>query len=350
MIFDRYFVTPVIALGLAFLIWVYLRSRDQEVQVYSIPVEISIDGLQMDRYDFESRPDVKLRVKFYGLPKGLRAVKDMVDLDELVLRKVARVPVEVDQRSDNEYQDVLQLDASSLQASLPLGVHAEINPADGRVPVVLKRMVEKTLVLQPNLTPAGGQYMLDGPVRLEPSSVKVRGPKSVLDQVSQHLIDPWQPTPPAGVDLLAEGSVEVSGKVRVPTTINRVGVTVSPETVEVRVKVKAALQVYELTDVPVYFLCPADFPYRPQFPSESHNTCKLRVRGPANKTPEVRAYVDLPALAGQQALRHGTYPDAVISVDLPNGYYLVGEAPKLSAFKLVQLDMTPGKTGAGGTP
>jgi len=348
MIFDRYIVTPVIALGLAFLIWVYLRSRDQEVQVYSIPVEISIAAEQADRYVFDSRPDTKLRVKFYGLPARLRTVKDMVELGELVLRKVVRVPPEVDQRLDNEYQEVLQLDASTILAALPLGVHAEINPAEGRIPVGLKRIVVKTLVLQHNVLPIGSQYMLDGAPVLTPSTVTVRGPKSVLDEVSKLVLDPWQPTPPGGLDVTKEGSIELSSRLRVPTKIGAATVTVTPETVDLRVKVKAALQVYELTDVPIHFLCPADFPFRPQFPAESHSTCKLRVRGPANKTPEARAYIDLPALAQQQQLKHGIYPDVVISVDLPNGYFLVGDPPKLSAFKLVQLESGPTKAAGGG--
>lgn len=347
--FDRFVVTPVIALGLAFLIWVYLRSRDQEVQVYSVPVKVSIDAQQEDRYVFESKPDTKMRVKFYGLPARLRAVKEMVDLGELALRRVARAPAEVDQRLDSEYQETLQFDATALTPTLPLGVHAEIAPADARVPVVFKRIIEKTLLVQPNISLAG--YELDGPVRAEPPTVKVTGPKSVLDQVSHLVLDAWQPTPPAGFELMTENSVELTSKLRVPAKIGREAVTVkvTPEVVEVKVKVKPALRVYELTDVPVHFLCPADFPYRPQFPSESHATCKVRVRGPANKSPEVRAYVDLPALAAQQALKHGTYPDVTISVDLPNGFFLDGAPPKLSAFKLVQLDPAPGKpTGGGG--
>ena len=74
--FDRYVITPIIALGLAFLVWVYLRSRDQEVQSYPIPVEISLDAQQTDRYSFESKPQGQtVRVKFYGLPSRLREVK-----------------------------------------------------------------------------------------------------------------------------------------------------------------------------------------------------------------------------------------------------------------------------------
>src|SRR4051794_26617600 len=171
--FDRYVVTPVIALGLAFLIWVYLRSRDQVVEPYQIPVAVTIDAQQADRFEFETKLDAKVRVKFYGLPSRLQSVKDMVGAGELVVRKVARVPIEVDQKQDSEYRETLQLDASSLMAQLPPGVHAEITPAEGRVPISLVRITEKSLTLQHSVTSTGAQFELDGTIRIEPATVTV---------------------------------------------------------------------------------------------------------------------------------------------------------------------------------
>ncbi|HQR44145.1 MAG TPA: hypothetical protein PLX97_15725, partial [Gemmatales bacterium] len=148
MMFDRYVITPVIALGLAFLVWVYLRSRDQEVQSYPIPVEVSLDPQQADRFSFDSKPENQtVRVKFYGLPSRLREVKDQVESHALVIRQIVRVPAVIDQRQDNEYQDVIQFDSTSL--ALPLGVHADINPVEGRLQIKLRRMMERTVQLQP---------------------------------------------------------------------------------------------------------------------------------------------------------------------------------------------------------
>ena len=333
--FDRYIITPIIALGLAFLVWVYLRSRDQEVQSYPIPVEVLIDPQQTDRYSFDSKPENQtVRVKFFGLPSRLREVKDLVEGHNLIIRKVVRVPTEVDLRQDNEYQDVIQFDTSTL--SLPLGVHADINSVEGRLQVKLRRMMERTLELQQRVTTGTAQYEVDN-IHLEPATVKVFGPKSVLEQMTQLVLDPWQPRLPAGLTMTEE---EVSGSVRLPDKIKQDTIRTVPDHVEIRARLKPALRVYEMNDVPIAFLCPASFPYRPMFTAERHGTIALlKVRGPLNRSPEVRAYIDLTA---RPNLKPGLYPDEEIMVDLPNGYYLAQDPPRLSAFKLELLDNTKG--------
>jgi len=333
--FDRYIITPIIALGLAFLVWVYLRSRDQEVQSYPIPIEVSIDPQQADRYSFDSKPENQaVRVKFFGLPSRLREVKDLVEGRNLILRKVVRVPTEVDVRQDNEYQDVVQFESSSL--TLPLGVHADINPVEGRLQVKLRRMMEKTLTLQPMVTTGSAQYEVDN-IRLEPATVKVFGPKSVLEQTSQLLLDNWQPRLPTGLTMTEE---EVTGSVRLPDKIKQESVRTVPDRVEIRARLKPALRVYEMNDVPIAFLCPANFLYRPLFTADRHGTiAQLKIRGPLNRSPEVRAYIDL---TSRPNLKPGLYPDEAILIDLPNGYYLAQDPPRLSAFKLELLESTKG--------
>ncbi|MFT3879244.1 MAG: YbbR-like domain-containing protein [Gemmatales bacterium] len=287
--FDRYIITPIIALGLAFLVWVYLRSRDQEVQSYPIPIEVSIDPQQADRYSFDSKPENQtVRVKFFGLPSRLREVKDLVEGHNLILRKVVRVPAEVDLRQDNDYQDVVQFESNSL--TLPLGVHADINPVEGRLQVKLRRMMEKTVTLQPMVTTGSAQYEVDN-IRLEPATVKVFGPKSILEQTSQLLLDNWQPRLPTGLTMTEE---EVTGSVRLPDKIKQESVRIVPDRVEIRARLKPALRVYEINDVPIAFLCPANFPYRPLFTADRHGAiAQLKIRGPLNRSPEVRAYIDL---------------------------------------------------------
>lgn len=329
--FDRYVITPIIALGLAFLVWVYLRSRDQEVQSYQIPIEISIDPQQMDRFSFESKPENQtVRVKFFGLPSRLREVKDLVEGRNLILRKVVRVPNEIDIRQDNDYQEVVQFDSSLL--SLPLGVHADINPVEGRLQVKLRRMMERTLELQQRITTGSAQYEVDN-IRLEPSTVKVFGPKSVLEPMTQLVLDPWQPRLPTGLSMTEE---EVSGSVRLPDKIKQETVRIVPDRVEIRARLKPALRIYEINDVPISFLCPAHFPYRPLFTADRHGMIsQLKIRGPLNRSPEVRAYIDL---STRPNLKPGLYPDEAITIDLPNGYYLAQDPPRISAFKLELLE------------
>lgn len=333
--FDRYFITPIIALGLAFLVWVYLRSRDQEVQSYPIPIEVSLDPQQADRYSFDSKPENQtVRVKFYGLPSRLREVKEQVESKALVIRQMVRVPVVVDQRQDNEYQDTIQFDSSSL--TLPLGVHADINPVEGRLQVKLRRMMEKTVQLQAMVTTGSAQYEVDN-IRVEPATVKVYGPKSVLEQMTQLVLDPWQPRLPGGLTMTEE---EVTGSVRLPNKIKQEMVKLTPDHVELRARLKPALRVYEINDVPISFMCPANFPYRPQFTAERNGTLPLlKIRGPLNRNPDVKAYIDL---TSRPNLKPGLYPDEAIMIDLPNGYYLAQDPPRLSAFKLELLESTKG--------
>lgn len=330
--FDRYFITPIIALGLAFLVWVYLRSRDQEVQSYPIPVEISLDAQQTDRYSFETKPQGQtVRVKFYGLPSRLREVKELVESRSLVFRHIVRVPVVVDQRQDNDYQEVLQLDSNAL--TLPLGVHADITPIDGRVPLKLRRMMERTLPVQANVITGSAQYEVDN-IRIEPATVKVFGPKSVVEQMTQLMLEqPWQPRLPSGLSMTEE---EVSGNVTLPTKFKQEVIKTQPERVEIRAKLKPALRVYELSEVPIAFLCPPSFPYRTLFTAERHGVIsQLKVRGPLNKAPEVKAYIDL---TNRLNLKPGQYPDETIQLNLPPGYYLAQDPPRLSAFKLELLE------------
>lgn len=329
--FDRYFITPIIALGLAFLVWVYMRSRDQEVQTYPIPVEITLDVQQADRYSFDSKPENQtVRVKFYGLPSRLREVKDKVESKSLVIRHIVRVPAVVDQRQDNDYQEMIQFDSSEL--TLPLGVHADINPMEGRLLVKLRRMMERTLPIQQSVTTGSAQYEVDN-IRVEPPTVKVFGPKSTLEQMTQLVLDPWQPRLPSGLSLTEE---EVGGIIYMPSKIKQDLVKITPERVDIRARLKPALRVYELTDVPIAFLCPANFPYRPHFTADRHGTLtQLKVRGPLNRSPEVRAYIDLTT---RPNLKPGLYPDEAVLIDLPNGYYLAQDPPRLSAFKLELLE------------
>lgn len=329
--FDRFVITPIVAIGLAFLVWVYLRSRDQEVQSFPIPVEVTLDPTQADRFSFDGKPESQtIRVKFYGLPNRLRELKDQVESRAIVLRHIVHVPVVVDQRQDNVYQDFVQFDNNSL--TLPLGVHADINPVEGRLQIKLRRMMERTIQLQPMVTTGSAQYEVDN-VRLEPSTVKVFGPKSVLEDMTQLVLDPWQPRLPAGLSMTEE---EVSGHVRLPAKLKQETVRIVPDLVEIRARLKPALRVYEINDVPISFLCPANFSYRPLFSAERHGTIpQLKVRGPLNRNPEVRAYIDL---SNRANLKPGLYPDEAIMIDLPNGFYLAQDPPRLSAFKLELLD------------
>ncbi|HTU89535.1 MAG TPA: hypothetical protein VMF69_05505 [Gemmataceae bacterium] len=94
-------------------------------------------------------------------------------------------------------------------------------------------------------------------------------------------------------------------------------------------------KVYELTEVPVHFLCPANFSLRPKFYDKHDGRISLRVRGPErNEPPKVYAFVDL--IRGHNSTP-GRYHEP-IQLQLPKNYELVQEPPAGVSFQLTPLD------------
>ena len=94
---------------------------------------------------------------------------------------------------------------------------------------------------------------------------------------------------------------------------------------------------YELSEVPVHFLCPADFPLRPNYIDERDSRISLRVRGPArNEPPKVYAFVDL--IQGNCSTP-GSYQQPV-QIQLPKDFELVQQSPHGVSFQLAPLDRT----------
>lgn len=96
-------------------------------------------------------------------------------------------------------------------------------------------------------------------------------------------------------------------------------------------------KVYDLPEVPVHFLCPADFPLRPKFFDERDGRISLRVRGPAhNEPPKVYAFVDL--IQGHCSMP-GSYQQSV-QIQLPKDFELVQQPPRGVLFQLTPVGNT----------
>jgi hypothetical protein len=94
-------------------------------------------------------------------------------------------------------------------------------------------------------------------------------------------------------------------------------------------------KVYELPEVPVHFLCPADFPLRPKFPHKGAGRISLRVRGPSRiEPPKVYAFVDL--IQGHCSAP-GSYHQPV-QIQLPKDFELAQEPPRGVSFQLAPPD------------
>src|SRR5205085_1042765 len=107
-----------------------------------------------------------------------------------------------------------------------------------------------------------------------------------------------------------------------------------PEAVLARVTLRPRQKVYELTDVPVQFLCPANFALRPQFTDERAAKISLKVQGPASEEPPaVVAYIDLTA----RKLEPGLYADETLRFQLPKDFQLAQKPPRSASFRLVDV-------------
>src|SRR5262249_7939714 len=110
-----------------------------------------------------------------------------------------------------------------------------------------------------------------------------------------------------------------------------------PDSVSVRFRLHPRQKVYELADVPVQFLCPPDFAWRPRFLSPDSGKVTVKVVGPAGEEPPaVFAYIDLT----HASLGRGRNVEP-LRLQLPKDFQLVQDAPRLLAFYLEPIE---GKT------
>jgi hypothetical protein len=83
---------------------------------------------------------------------------------------------------------------------------------------------------------------------------------------------------------------------------------------------------FELAEVPIHFLCPLEFAFRPQLAKDQPATVTLRLAGPATEQPPiVRAFVDL--TQGPFGRGRSVEP---LRVQLPGGYQLLHDPPRVA--------------------
>jgi hypothetical protein len=111
-------------------------------------------------------------------------------------------------------------------------------------------------------------------------------------------------------------------------------VQVTPAQIAFRCKVAPRKKIYELHDIPVHFLCPTQFPWRPRFTDDRHSKTTLRLIGPtSDEPPPVLAYVDL--TKGTFGRGRNLEP---LRLQLPKDFQLVDNTPALVVFELEESD------------
>jgi hypothetical protein len=321
---DRLF-SVLVALSLAFLVWLYVRSRDEEIlDNVPVPVQIALAAGLQDQYVLEVTGPSQVPVSFTGPPARMRELRGLLQRGELAVEVVVTVPD--DRSNESSYRDTVRVETADLHG--PPGVKAMVAEGRNRIPVTLHRLVERRLPVR------WDQSLEDwvGQLRLEPSVVLVRGPQDVLDRVRSIPVQPVHLPTEAEAQAVAE-PVEV-GPIPVVHEIDGHAVRVTPPTVSARLTLQLRQKVYELSDVPVQFLCPANFPLRPRFVGDGRDgRISLRVVGPTSAEPAVVALIDLT----RRRFEPG-FNEEPVRLQLPKDFHLAQEPPRPVPFRLEPLD------------
>jgi hypothetical protein len=325
---DR-LLSSLVAVSLALLAWLYARSRDQEIlDNVPIPVQLSLAPAQAEHYSLEVGGSEQVLVSFTGPPARIRELRGMLQRNELSIALSVTVPA--DRLNEARYSDTVVVETSAVHA--PPGVTAMMVEGRNRIPVTLHRLVERRLPVKLDHV----QEELLGPVVLEPTTAVVRGPAEVVERARCiTTLASEMPTRP-----IHPGVAAVS-KLSLDPVLEGRPVKVWPAKVTVRLSAQPR-KFYELTDVPVNFLSPANFMLRPKFIDERAGKINLRLLGPMqDDPPRVFAFVDLSRSRFTSGLNHEP-----LQLQLPKDFQLVGDAPRVVAFELLPADFVPMPLGS----
>jgi hypothetical protein len=331
---DR-IISLSVALSLALLVWLYARSRDQEMlDNLPIPVQIALPPGQADQYALEVNGAASVPVSFTGPPARIRELRGMLQRGDLQVRVTLTVPEErsEDGRYLDRYLDTVHIDAADVHA--PPGVTPVIIEGRNRISVTLHRLVERRLPVRVDsaLEERAGQ------ITLEPANVLVRGPQEILDRTRFIM------TQPAGLPIRADAPIKGPLSIGpVPLVSELEGRTVRTTPTAVMVRWSPKPRSYEVK-TRVQFLCPSNFPLRPKFIGDGRSgEITLRLQGPdTSEEPKVSAYIDLTQGNFLAGLNH-----EAVRLQLPRDFQLAQDPPRPIAFELMPVD---GPRGLGGLP
>lgn len=328
---DR-FMSLLVAVSLALLVWLYARSREQEVlDNVTVPVEVSVTPRLAEHYNLELNGPPQVTVSFSGPPSRLRELQGMIQRKELHVAKVITVPA--DKLDESRHADAVVVEPGDLNA--PVGVTTLLTEGKSRIPYTLHRLIEKPLPVRFDSLREG----VAGPVVIDPPIVRVRGPREVLDRAT------FIPTQPADVPgpIQPQSTMGV-GRVGIVKELEGRPVRVTPSSVTVRVPGQAR-KLYELTEVAVQFLCPANFHLKPKFIDDRVGKVTLKLYGPIqDEPPKVSAFIDLTRGKFTSGLNHEP-----LQIQLPRDFVLAQEAPRVVAFELLPGDFVPDGLGMPAT-
>jgi hypothetical protein len=316
---DR-LLSLLVALSLALLVWLYARSRDRDtLDNVAVPVQVALSPAQAEVYSIEAAGPPHVLVSFSGPPNRIRDLQGILQRNELQVILPVTLPTE--RLQDARHSETIHVQSADIQA--PAGVTAMVVEGRNRVTFTLHRLVERRLAVR--FCSASEEPV--GPVVIDPPTVLVRGPQEVLDRVRSIPTQPSEAPARPGPSVPHAATVV---RVSLVTELEGRPVKVVPARVTVRAPGQP-LKVYELADLPINFLCPADFPLRPRFLDQRAGRVSLRVQGPVHEeAPKVSVCIDL--------TRHRFAPGGnrePLWIQLPKDFQLAQDSPGAVAFDLL---------------
>jgi hypothetical protein len=314
----------LVALSLAFLVWLYIRSRAQTtLDDVEVPVQITLASGTAGNWQLEINGSSRVPVWFSGPPALIKELRQQIQHGLVQVAVTLSVPEE--HQKDSVYRDNVRVPAEAVP--VPPGIQTVVAEGRNVIPVTLHRLVERHLPVHLDYV---GDLRLSN-LKLEPATVVVRGPKDLLDRARSITTQPF--APPAS-DSETGSDVTARGKVSLLTEIDGHPVQCTPDAVSVRARLHARQKVYELKDVPIQFLCPPDFAWRARFASPQAGRITIKVIGPAGEEPPaVLAFLDLT----RADLGRGRNVEP-LRLQLPKDFQLLQDAPQLVAFYLEPIE------------
>ena len=276
-----------------------------------IPVEITLVPSQAALYSLEVANLSQVLASFTGPPVRIRELRGLLQRGEVHVKIKVAVPEE--RQNESRYGDTIHVEVADVH--VPPGVTTVLAEGRNRIPVTLHRLVERHV-------PVHFDYSADeerlGPVQFEPVKVLVRGPQDVLDHLRA------VPTQPFVISAPPEGVVVPQPITLAPVAIvcelDGRSIRATPSEVVPRVTRQPQQKTFEL-EIPLRFLCPANFSYRPQFMNDRAGTLQLRIVGPALEDPTpIFACVDLTRKTFEKGLQQEP-----IQLQLPKDFHLAAD-------------------------
>ena len=273
-------------------------------------------------------------MSFTGPPQRLRELQMMIHRKEIHVVKT--IVVADDRLNESRFSDSVVIEPGDINA--PQGITAHVSEGRNTIPYTLHRLVERWLPVRFDCVREGPT----GPVVMEPERVLVRGPKEILAGAKEIRTQPSElPTRP----LHTQANVAAIGRVPLVHEMEGRAVRVTPSTVQVRVPGQAR-KAYHLNDIQVHFLCPPNFHFKPQFLDERAGKLNLELLGPVqDESPRVHAFIDLSKGKFLSGVNHEP-----LQLQLPGGFQLVQDPPRVVAFQLLPATSTPKGWGCPPSP